>query len=222
MSDEDFLRNQREIFTDRQYDAALEATTEAAGESEAAAFGSGGDLDAGGEGLGGDEGGLELDDLGGGDDTGGLDLGGDDTGGDEGGDTGGEAEEPILPELPAAGKRDDTGKKYTEASLEPQAKGKKYVSSKSTGGDRRVGQAARKRSTRYSQAGVPLPKSPFPGWKGPGGMSSLARGVIQEQQTTYSNSAEIELFESTMESKRLIEQLEQIGKLEKITNENEA
>jgi len=221
MSDEDFLRNQREIFTDRQYDAAFEATTEAAGELEAAAFATGGDLDAESEGLGGEEGGLELDDLGG-DDTGGLDLGGDDLGGDEGGDAGGEAEEPILPELPAAGKRDDRGRKYTEASLESQAKGKKYVSSKSRGGDKRVGQAARKRSTRYSQAGVPLPKSPFPGWGGNGGMSSLARGVIQEQQTTYSNSAEIELFESTMESKRLIEQLEQIGKLEKITDENEA
>ena len=33
MSDEDFLRNQREIFTDRQYDAALEAATEIAAEA---------------------------------------------------------------------------------------------------------------------------------------------------------------------------------------------
>jgi len=220
MSDEDFLRNQREIFTDRQYDAALEAATEAAAESEASAFGGAEGLGEEGDafGLGGEEGGdLELDDLGGGEEGGDLDLGG----GEEGG---GEAatEEPILPELPAAGKRDDRGRKYTEASLEPQAKGKKYVPSKSTGGDRRPGQAARKRSTRYGQAGIPLPKSPFPGWKGNGGMSSLGRGVFQEEQTIYTDDTEMELFEATVESQRLIEQLEKIDKLEKVTNENEA
>ena len=220
MSDEDFLRNQREIFTDRQYDAALEAATEAAGESEAAAFGTGEGLGEEGGDLGG-EGGLEMDDLGG-EEGGELDLGGEE-GGEElgaGGDEGA-TEEPILPELPAAGKRDDHGRQYTKASLQPQAKGKKYVASKSRGGDKRTGQAARTRSFRYSRAGLPLPKSPFPGWKGTGGMSSLSKGVFQEQQTIYTDDAELELFESTVESKRLIEQLEKIGKLEKVTNENE-
>jgi len=52
-------------------------------------------------------------------------------------------------------------------------------------------------------------------------MSSLSKGVFQEQQTIYTDDAELELFESTVESKRLIEQLEKISKLEKVTNENE-
>jgi len=222
MSDEDFLRNQREIFTDRQYDAALEAATEAAGEREASALGAGESLDGGDDDfdLGGEGGGddLSLDDLGG-DEGGDLDLGGDEGGAEA-------TEEPVLPELPAAGKRDDKrdskGRQHTEASLEPQAKGKKYVAARSRGGDKRTGQAARTRSLRYSGSNIPLPKSPFPGWKGNGGMSSLSKGVFQEENTIYTDRQEIELFETTSESKRLIEQLENIGKLEKKPNENEA
>ncbi len=53
-------------------------------------------------------------------------------------------------------------------------------------------------------------------------MSSLSKGVFQEENTIYTDRQETELFEITSESKRLIEQLENIGKLEKKPNENEA
>ncbi len=97
MSEDEFLRNQREMFFDKKYTAKLEAAT--AGGEAAEDSGGGGGL-AGG-----------LGDLGGttdtgGDDAGGLgDLGGgetptDTTGGDEGGDT------DLLAEPPPA-KRDD-------------------------------------------------------------------------------------------------------------------
>ena len=221
MSDEDFLRNQREIFTDRQYDAALEAATEAAAESEAAAFGTG-------EGLGEEGSDLDLEDLEGdpleAPDLEGLggDLAADSTAGGTGDDSAADEVEPILPELPVAGKRDDRGRKYTKASLEPQARGKKHVPSSRTGGDKRTGSAARTRRMRYSGANLRFPKSPFPGWRGNGEMSSLSKGVFQEGNTIYTNDAELELFESTLEARRLVEQLEQIGKLEKKVNENEA
>ena len=96
MSEDEFLRNQREMFFDKKYSAKLEAAT--AGGEAAEDAGGGGGL-AGG-----------LGDLGGttdtGGDTGGLgDIGGgetptDTTGGDEGGDT------DLLAEPPPA-KRDD-------------------------------------------------------------------------------------------------------------------
>tara|TARA_B100001094_G_scaffold205187_1_gene199127 strand:- start:1754 stop:3694 length:1941 start_codon:yes stop_codon:yes gene_type:complete len=69
MSDDEFLRNQRELFYDRKYDARLAAVAEAVQEEAA---GIGGDI--GGD-LGGDLGG----DFGG-DDLGGEDLGGEDLG----------------------------------------------------------------------------------------------------------------------------------------------
>jgi len=68
MSDDEFLRNQRELFYDRKYDARLAAVAEAVQEEAA---GIGGDIggDLGGD-LGGDFGGDEL----GGDELGGEDL----------------------------------------------------------------------------------------------------------------------------------------------------
>jgi len=95
MSEDEFLRNQREMFFDKKYSAKLEAAT-AGGEAA--------EGDAGGGGLAGG-----LGDLGGaeGDLGGDLDLGGEgediagETGGDEGGDT------DLLAEPPPA-KRDET------------------------------------------------------------------------------------------------------------------
>ncbi|GAF91267.1 unnamed protein product, partial [marine sediment metagenome] len=88
LSDEEFLRNQREIYFDRKYEASLNAAAESVAEEAAAAMAGGGM----GE-LGGDMG----DELGGGDFGG--ELGGegaDDLGGDEGGDLGGEGDEDAL------------------------------------------------------------------------------------------------------------------------------
>jgi len=91
ISEDEFIRMQREMFFDRKFMAGLEA----AGQAPEGA-GGGGDLDLGGDDTGGDE----LD-LGGGDE---LDLGGDDAaGGDEG--AGGGEDDDVL--LAAPGKRDD-------------------------------------------------------------------------------------------------------------------
>ena len=94
LSEEEFIRNQREMFFDRRLDAELEGVAEAV-QGEAAG---GGDVDLG------DAGG-DIDDLlGGGDEAGGEDILGGETGG-------GEAEPAAEPEedtlLAAPGKRDD-------------------------------------------------------------------------------------------------------------------
>jgi len=90
LSQEEYLRMQREMFTDKKFMAALEGagqTDEGGGD-----LGGGGDLDLGGD-AGGD-----------------LDLGGDttDSGGDAGGDSGGGDEPDLMAEPPA--KRDDNAK----------------------------------------------------------------------------------------------------------------
>jgi len=87
LSEEEFIRMQREMYSDAKFMASIE---QAGTVPEA---GAGGDLDLGGEDLGGD---LDL----GGDDLGGDDLGGDDLGGDE--------EDEILLAEPAAKRDDDT------------------------------------------------------------------------------------------------------------------
>ena len=103
LSEEEFVRNQREMFHDRKYEAELNAAAEAAGEAAAGEFG--GDTE-GGLDLGGDEGGLDLDAPDEGGDEGGLDL---DLGDDTPEDTPDE-EEPLLA---APARRDDRGRKMT-------------------------------------------------------------------------------------------------------------
>ena len=89
LSQEEYLRMQREMFSDKKFMAALEGAAEA--DSGGDSGGGGGDLD-----LGGDSGGD-------------LDLGGDDGGGDDApADTGSDAEPDLMAEPPA--KRDDDAK----------------------------------------------------------------------------------------------------------------
>jgi hypothetical protein len=107
MSADEFIRNQREMFHDRKFGAALEA----AGETEEADAGGGGGLGDLGD-LGGDTGE---------DDLGDLDLGGEDAG-DE---TAGDDEEPIILAEPPA-KRDDDAK--------PRGPYKRHQSSYDKGG----------------------------------------------------------------------------------------
>lgn len=84
MTEEEFVRNQRQMYYDRQFDARLEAASE---QAQAEATGGGGEEDLlGGEALGGEEGGTGLDLTGGeealsaADDTGGeLDAAGDES-----------------------------------------------------------------------------------------------------------------------------------------------
>ena len=184
LSEEEFVRNQREMFHDRKYEAELNAAAEAAGEE--AAGGGMGDLggDLGGDDLGGDLG----DDLG--DDLGG-DLGGDDLGGDEGGDEG--------PLLAAPGKRDDRDRRYTKKSLTKKAKGKRHVSTSRRGGDGRNG-----REHNYRAMAIPKPKDITPGMSD---LRGLSRGIYEVEQPIY-NQDEALLFEAKTSIKSLIKELE--------------
>jgi hypothetical protein len=183
LSEEDFVRNQREMFHDRKFEAELNAAAEAAGE-EAAGGGLSdleGDLEAGGDDLGGED--LDFDEA-----------GGDDLGGEDIGDT--EDEGPLLA---APAKRDDRGRKNTKKSLSKKAKGKTYVSKQHRGGDSRTG-----RQHNYSAMALPKPKDITPGMSN---LMGLSRGIYEVKEPTYNNEETI-LFEAKSEIRDLITELE--------------
>jgi len=179
LSEEDMLRNHREMFYDRALDSQLEAIA-SAGEGE------------GGGGLGG-----MGDDLG--SDLGDADLGGDeDLGGNEGDagtdDLGGDEDETLLA---APAKRDEEG------YLTPGAKGKIYKPVKSDKRD----MGARKRSiqSKYSQESSSNTKRNV--FKGAGELSSLARGISENKETIYKKE-EDGILNVHKELKDIIESLE--------------
>jgi len=195
MSHEEFLRNQREIFYDRKFDAQLAAVAEAMQE-EAAGAGLG---DAGG--LGGDEG--LGDDLGG--DLGGEDLGGEDLGG---GDADTAVEEPDLgdvgddPLLAAPGRRED---KPSSVS-----KGKAYYPVKKNR-DRRSKGAYSRHMAAKAGTNVGDTRKIFPGLTGTGGLGELSKGMFESQETNYTSSfleEEAKIHNISWEVKNLIEGLE--------------
>ena len=185
LSEEEFVRNQREMFHDRKYEAELNAAAESAGEAAAGGMGGMGD-------LGGDLG-LPGGDLGG--EMGGEDPLEDPLGGDS--DAGGEAEEGPL--LAAPAKRDDRDRKYTKNSLEKKAKGKNYVSRKHRGGDGRNG-----RIQNYVAMAIPKPKDIVPGMSD---LRGLSRGLYEEERPNY-DKEEVLLFEAKSEVLKLITELE--------------
>tara|TARA_R110001592_G_scaffold81527_3_gene241923 strand:+ start:194 stop:2113 length:1920 start_codon:yes stop_codon:yes gene_type:complete len=154
LSQDEYLRMQREMFSDKKFMGALEAAGQPAEEG-------GGDLggDLGGGDLGGDLG----DDLGGD-----LDLGGDEGGDDLGGDTGGEEEGDLLAEPPA--KRDDDAK--------PRGPYKKHKITYRKGGfSKQMKNQAFSGEVRGSTA-----RTTFPGKVGFGGLDSLSRGIYEDNQ----------------------------------------
>ena len=199
MSEEEFLRNHREMFYDKKFEASLEQAAEGDAAEDAGALGGGaggglGDLGGGGGDLGGD--------LGGGDEAGdlGAELGGDEEGGDlGGGDEGGDDDSALLA-APAA-KRDDGG--YTT----PGGKDKVYYPVKT---DTR-GMGARKRSM-ISQSGAGIASNSIENiYKGMHDMSSLARGIYEEKETIY-DKEEVQLSKVSSDVGRLLESLERKGK----------
>jgi hypothetical protein len=188
LSEEEFLRNQREIFFDRKYEASLNAAAEAVAEEASSALmdaEGGGDLgagDLGGEDLGGDLGG---EDLGG--DLGGEDLGGEEAPEDEG---------ALLAAPPA--KRDDRNRPHTTKSLKKKAKGKNYVSKNHRGGDSRDG-----RPQNYSAHAFPKPKEVIP----ISALNSLSKGIYENLTPNYNGNEEELLFESRAEIRDLIADL---------------
>ena len=192
MSHEEFLRNQREIFYDRKFDAELAAVAEAMQE-EAAGAGLG---DLGGEDLGGDEG--LGDDLGG-------DLGGDE---DLGGDAETAVEEPDIgdvgddPLLAAPGRREDKPSSIS--------KGKAYYPVKK-GRDRRPKGAYSRHMAAKANTNVGDTRKIFPGLTGFGGLGELSKGMFESQETNYTSSfleEEAKIHNISWEVKNLIEGLE--------------
>jgi len=183
LSEEEFVRNQREMFHDRKYEAELNAAAEAAGEEAAGGMGDlGGDL---GDDLG------DLGDLG-------DDLGGD-LGDDLGGDLGGDEAPEEGPLLAAPAKRDDRGRRHTKKSLTKKAKGKRYVSTKRRGGDGRNG-----REHNYKAMAIPKPYETTPGLSN---LMSLSRGIYENEEPIYSQDEAL-LFEAKASVKSLITELE--------------
>tara|TARA_R100001509_G_scaffold148370_1_gene106203 strand:- start:2818 stop:4788 length:1971 start_codon:yes stop_codon:yes gene_type:complete len=202
LSEEEFIRNQREMFHDRRFESELNATAEAAANDTAAALSSGtsdlGTPDAGD--LGAD---LGLDNTDAVSDTATPDTATPEpaaepaAGGDEG---------PLL-DVPA--KRDDRDRRTTPKSQTAAAKGKKYVSKSKRGGDGRNG-----RIQNYTGIAIPKPKDIIPGMSD---LKSYSRGIYETKGTNYSEEAI--LFEASTEVRNLLEELE---KSEIKVNENEA
>jgi len=198
MSHEEFLRNQREIFYDRKFDAQLAAVAEAMQEEAAGALG-GGDL---GDDLGGDLG----------DELGGEDLG-DELGGDEA-ETAVEepgGEEDVL--LAAPGRREDKPSSIS--------KGMPYYPVKK-GRDRRPQGAYSRHLAAKAGTNVGDRRKIVPGLTGYGGLGELAKGMFEGQETNYRDGFLIEeekIHDVSLEIKKLIESLE---KSTEISNEAKA
>jgi len=210
MSDEEFIRNRREMFYDRRFEAALETAAEA---EQAAATAPGGELggdigEPGGEGMAGTE--PELGAPPGPEDA----LGGEAPGGEApaGGAPAGPEEGDLLA-APPAKRDDDVGK------LSKREGGKtKTTTAKShgwyeprmnkAGGDRRSSSGPRKKNmNRAASPEVGTTRKTFPGSSE---LSQLAKGtgVYESKLTNYSREEEKKLLESQKQLKVLFEDLD--------------
>ena len=178
LSDDEFLRNQRESFYDRKYQQALEGVVD-----EGAEEALGGD-------LGGDLGGEELGDLGG------EDLGGE------------ELEEPAGEESPllaAPGRREDDEKtKHYDKSSYRTVQGRggdKRIRGRSGPVSRKIKNTALPEAPRLHTN-----RSRNPGRVGIPDFASLV-GLEEEKQSIY-NKSERRLIENTVKVRRLVEELE--------------
>jgi hypothetical protein len=180
LSEEEFIRNQREMFFDRRLDAELEGVAEAV-QGEAG----GGDLAGGTEDLG-DAGG-DIDDL----------LGGGEGGDEGGGDTALAADEPAAePEddtlLAAPGKRDDQ-----------RRKGKSGPRTRRTRSKARGVEIATARTTYPGGKG-------YESLNHLSNLSGEFRkgGLYEEDESPADNLEERQLFEVKQEMKKLITELD--------------
>jgi len=203
MSDEEFLRNQRELFYDRKFDAQLAGVAEAAAEES-----------AGLAGLGGAAGGL------GGDLGGGLEGG---LGADPAGDpaatpladpaadpAAAPAEQPedVLLATPPPGRREDNP---TEASMKPRAKGNKPYFPVKDNRDRRPAGAVKRSRDAAASTNVGDRRKIFPGLTGTGGLEELTKGMFEGEESSYDERDLLEekkIHNLNHEVTRLIENLE--------------
>ena len=177
LSQEEYLRMQREMFTDKKFMASLEGAGQADA-GGASGGGGAGDLDLGGDSGGGSGGDLDL-------------------GGDTGGDTGGsDADKPkaddkepdLLAEPPA--KRDDNAK--------PRGPYKKHKLTYKKGG-------LRKQMNNTASGEIGTARKTFPGKVGFGGLDSLVRGVTEsadfEETQLFKSEAEIKTLLESLNQK---------------------
>jgi hypothetical protein len=175
LSEDEIVRNQREMYFDRKLDASLEAVATAA--SEDAAGGMGGD-------MGGDLGG---------DDLGGDDLGGDDLGaGDEDATEEPAEDDSVL--LSTPGNRN-------QPYLTPGAKGKNYTRVNYDGRKNKRQQNMNGQMAR--EKGKNTQRNVFPGLSD---LSSLAKGIYEQKQTTYMTE-ENSILKNKTEINQIIEVL---------------
>jgi hypothetical protein len=212
MSNEEFVRNQREIYYDRKYDASLQQVAEAAAASGAAAGG-----------LGGDAGG-----LGGGDDLAGAlggDTGADALGGDPGADTpaeipaadadAGAADDSALLAVPP-GSRNDKVREYEKGT---------YVAKNGTNDKRDMGARTRSTHALYNrEKGGRANRAKFPGASdlATSPIPSIAKGIYEEEEPIYKlkeTNEEQKLFQVNESLDHLIKSLE--DKKEIITEQND-
>jgi len=180
LSDEEIVRNQREMFYDKKFEAMLEGAAEEGGGDE-----------GGGDDLGGDLGG---DDLGG-------DLGGeDDAGEDEDGE-----DETLLAE---PGKRNDMKWRTQNPKPHhtPKDKGKAYIPEKHD--DRE--EAGRRKNMMgkvASEMGKNTQRNVFPGLDG---FKQQYKGIKENTETNYTEDSKVEneVLSNSREIKQIIENLE--------------
>ena len=181
LSDEEIVRNQREMFYDKKFEAMLEGAAEEGGGDE------GGD-DFGGDDLGGD--------LGGGDDLGGDDEGGDEEAGED---------ETLLAE---PGKRNDMKwrSQNPKGHTTPGSKGKSYIPEKHD--DR---EEAGRRKNMMGKVGTELGKNTqrnvFPGLQG---FKQMYKGLKENKETNYNKGQgeEHEVLRNSLEIRQIIENLQ--------------
>ena len=198
LSDEEFIRNQREIYYDRKYEAQLATAAEEAAQSGTEAdTDTGTDFDLGGEDTGGDDLDLDFGDTEGGETD--LDVDVDEEPADEG------------PLLAAPAKRNDQGRKYTPKSLSRKSR-HPYTPTASDG---------RKSGRQNSYFAHAFPGSPQTGAEvvhGKKELGKLSRGLFEAQGTTYMGEEAL-LFETNSRVRDLISELEDHSEFK--LNENE-
>jgi len=185
MSDEEVVRNQREMFYDRQFEADLEAV----GAEAAAAAEAGGDLgdlgaaDLEGEDLGGEDLGADID-------AGEVDLGGDEGADDLAGDESALLAAPGNRNTPVVDRDRSKGKVYTPVTVDKRNIGARHRSTKSQWSDETA------RNT---------PRNISKGWSD--GVKNLTNLTLEENETIY-NVEEKKLFEVNHNVRSLITELE--------------
>jgi len=195
MTEEEFLRNQRELFYDKKYDAQLNAAAEAAGQAEANRIAPPSD---GGLLGGGDLGGAPLEPEAGGEPTTDAAGGGEPAGADTGGAA---TEEP-------AGAEAGTGSSLLAvppAKRDIDEEDGRKTAKKPSG----YGRSKSMRNTATGEFGTS--RTINLGWSGVNGMKPLSQGIVEEEASIYERRQLLEersILQTNDEIQKLLKGLE--------------